>query len=106
MRLKDAGVKLRLEHRAVAQDLQGYDEVILASGVLPRTPAIPGIGHAKVASYVDVVEGRRQPQHLVWRKVSWQAAAVGERGTPVVTGTGLAGKLHLSHGQVYAYGHP
>ena len=65
VRLKQAGVTLRLDHRAVAQDLEGYDEVILASGVLPRTPAIPGIEHAKVASYVDVVEGRRQPGRRV-----------------------------------------
>jgi len=65
VRLKQAGVRLRLDHRAVAQDLEGYDEVILASGVLPRTPAIPGIKHAKVASYVDVVEGRRQPGRRV-----------------------------------------
>ena len=65
VRLAKAGVKLRLDHRAVAQDLQGYDEVILASGVLPRTPAIPGITHAKVASYVDVVEGRREPGRRV-----------------------------------------
>src|SRR4029078_1958339 len=61
VRLKQAGVRLRLDHRAVAQDLEGYDEVILASGVLPRTPAIPGIEHAQVASYVDVVEGRHPP---------------------------------------------
>src|SRR6478672_1393346 len=65
VRLKQAGVRLRLDHRAVAQDLEGYDEVILASGVLPRTPAIPGIEHAKVASYVDVVEGRHQPGRRV-----------------------------------------
>ncbi len=65
VRLAKAGVKLSLDHRAVAQDLHGYDEVILASGVLPRTPAIPGIEHAKVASYVDVVEGRREPGQRV-----------------------------------------
>jgi 2,4-dienoyl-CoA reductase (NADPH2) len=65
VRLKKAGVTLKLDHRAAAQDLEDYDEVILASGVVPRTPAIPGIGHAKVASYVDVVEGRRQPGRRV-----------------------------------------
>jgi 2,4-dienoyl-CoA reductase (NADPH2) len=65
VRLAKAGVKLRLDHRVVAPDLQGYDEVILASGVLPRTPTIPGIEHAKVASYVDVVEGRREPGRRV-----------------------------------------
>jgi 2,4-dienoyl-CoA reductase (NADPH2) len=31
---------------------------VLATGIIPRTPAIPGIGHAKVAGYVDVIEGR------------------------------------------------
>jgi 2,4-dienoyl-CoA reductase (NADPH2) len=65
VRLAKEGVKLKLEHRAIAQDLHGYDEVILASGVLPRMPAIPGIAHAKVASYIDVVEGRRQPGRRV-----------------------------------------
>jgi 2,4-dienoyl-CoA reductase (NADPH2) len=65
VRLAKAGVKLRLGHLAAAADLQGYDEVILASGVLPRTPAIPGIAHAKVVSYVDVVEGRREPGRRV-----------------------------------------
>ena len=65
VRLEKAGVTLKLDHRAAAQDLEDYDEVILASGVVPRTPAIPGIGHAKVASYVDVVEGRRQPGRRV-----------------------------------------
>ncbi len=60
VRLDQVGVKLKLGHRAGAHDLQGYDEVILASGVVPRTPSISGIGHAKVASYVDIVEGRRR----------------------------------------------
>ena len=60
VRLAQLGVTMKLGHRAGAQDLTGYDEVILASGVLPRTPVIPGIEHAKVASYVEVVEGRRQ----------------------------------------------
>jgi 2,4-dienoyl-CoA reductase (NADPH2) len=59
VRLAELGVSVKLDHRAVVADLGGYDEVILASGVTPRTPAIPGIAHPKVASYVDVVEGRR-----------------------------------------------
>jgi 2,4-dienoyl-CoA reductase (NADPH2) len=60
VRLDQVGVKLKLGHRAGAHDLQGYGEVILASGVVPRTPSISGIGHAKVTSYVDIVEGRRR----------------------------------------------
>jgi 2,4-dienoyl-CoA reductase (NADPH2) len=40
--------------------LHGFDDVILATGIVPRTPAIPGIDHAKVASYVEIVDGRRR----------------------------------------------
>jgi 2,4-dienoyl-CoA reductase (NADPH2) len=60
VRLAQLGVDVRLDHHAGAQDLRGYDEVVLASGIVPRTPAIPGIAHAKVASYVDIVEGRKR----------------------------------------------
>ena len=42
---------------ASAADLASgdFDEVVLASGVLPRVPAIPGLDHPKVLSYVDVL---------------------------------------------------
>ena len=35
----------------------GFDEIILATGVTPRTPEIPGHDHAKVLSYLDVING-------------------------------------------------
>lgn len=35
----------------------GYDEVVLATGVTPRTPSIPGVDHPKVKSYGEVIEG-------------------------------------------------
>ena len=55
--LADAGVDVRLNTRATADDLAGYDEVVLATGVLPRRPDIAGIDHPKVLSYVDVLAG-------------------------------------------------
>ncbi|TDO29629.1 2,4-dienoyl-CoA reductase (NADPH2) [Kribbella sp. VKM Ac-2527] len=58
-RLDLTGVKLHLGHRATAADLTGFDELILATGVVPRIPAIPGIDHPKVLSYVDVVRDRK-----------------------------------------------
>ena len=58
-RIERLGVVTRLGHRASAADLAGFDDVLLATGIVPRTPAIPGIDHPKVASYVDVVAGRR-----------------------------------------------
>ncbi|GAB3357121.1 oxidoreductase [Amycolatopsis echigonensis] len=54
-RLEVTGVKVRLGIRATAADLTGFDEVVLATGVTPRVPALPGIDHPKVLSYVDVV---------------------------------------------------
>ncbi len=59
--LELAGVRLRMGHAATVDDLGGgqYDEIVLATGVLPRVPAIPGFDHPKVLSYVDVLLNRR-----------------------------------------------
>ncbi|WP_033290940.1 NADPH-dependent 2,4-dienoyl-CoA reductase [Amycolatopsis jejuensis] len=54
-RLEVTGVKLHLGTRVTATDLTGFDEVVLATGVTPRVPELPGIDHPKVLSYVDVV---------------------------------------------------
>ncbi|MBR9858832.1 MAG: NADPH-dependent 2,4-dienoyl-CoA reductase [Gammaproteobacteria bacterium] len=54
-RLVQAGVELRLNTEASAERLAGFDEVILASGIRPRTPEIDGIDHPKVLSYLDVL---------------------------------------------------
>ena len=55
------GITLRLGQRADAAALQaeGFDEVVVATGISPRTPDIPGIGHAKVISYLDAILGRK-----------------------------------------------
>ena len=51
------GVKLQLNHKVEAQELidAGFDEVIVATGITPRTPGIDGIDHEKVLSYIDVL---------------------------------------------------
>jgi len=53
--LERAGVDLRLGVTAVVDDLRGYDEVVLATGVRPRVPEIDGIDRPNVLSYVDVL---------------------------------------------------
>jgi 2,4-dienoyl-CoA reductase (NADPH2) len=53
--LELTGVKLHLATTADAAALTGFDEVVVATGVTPRMPAIPGIDHAKVMSYVDAI---------------------------------------------------
>lgn len=57
--LELTGVDVRLEHEVTAKELNagGFDRAILATGILPRVPAIDGIGHAKVLSYIDVIKG-------------------------------------------------
>ncbi len=59
--MKNTGVDLRLNTRVDVQALVsgGYDEIILATGIAPRTPAIPGVEHAKVLSYLDVLLERK-----------------------------------------------
>jgi 2,4-dienoyl-CoA reductase (NADPH2) len=54
------GVDVRLNARVDADTLLsgGFDEIVLATGIVPRRVAFPGAGHPKVVSYVDVVEGR------------------------------------------------
>jgi 2,4-dienoyl-CoA reductase (NADPH2) len=59
-RIELAGVTLELNRHAGAGDLAGFDHVVVAAGVVPRIPAIPGIDHPRVASYVDVILGRRE----------------------------------------------
>ncbi len=54
-RLESTGVHQHLSQRVEAADLQGFDEVIVATGVLPRDPKIPGQDHPKVLSYIDVL---------------------------------------------------
>lgn len=60
-RISGTGVRLHLNTRVSAQDLIAgkFDEVILATGVTPRNPRIPGQEHPKVLSYIDVLLGRQ-----------------------------------------------
>ncbi len=60
-RIEKTGVHLHLNERVDAETLlKGhYDEVILATGVSPRNPRIPGQDHAKVLSYVDVLRHKK-----------------------------------------------
>jgi 2,4-dienoyl-CoA reductase (NADPH2) len=62
-RLKELKVDVQLNRRVgvgnPGADLSGFDHVVVATGIVPRTPAIPGIEHPKVTSYIDLLEGRK-----------------------------------------------
>jgi 2,4-dienoyl-CoA reductase (NADPH2) len=53
------GVVVRLGVRASAAELAGYDDVVLATGVTPRIPAIPGIDHPMVLTYAEAITGNK-----------------------------------------------
>ncbi|MTI12458.1 NADPH-dependent 2,4-dienoyl-CoA reductase [Sansalvadorimonas verongulae] len=50
-------VNLQLNTRVTAQELksQGFDDIIIASGVEPRIPKMPGVDHPKVVTYQEVL---------------------------------------------------
>ncbi|MEU3496484.1 NADPH-dependent 2,4-dienoyl-CoA reductase [Kitasatospora cineracea] len=53
--LARTGVELRLGAVVGADELTGWDEVVLATGVTPRTPQIDGVDHPSVLGYLDVL---------------------------------------------------
>ncbi|MEM9343724.1 MAG: NADPH-dependent 2,4-dienoyl-CoA reductase [Pseudomonadota bacterium] len=52
------GVKLRLSTTATPETLAGFDHVVVATGVTPRDPQIPGQDMPHVVSYIDILSGR------------------------------------------------
>ncbi len=58
--LADAGVEVQTDCRAEAGALAAFDEVIVATGVRPRDPAIPGQDLAHVVSYAQLLSGAVQ----------------------------------------------
>ena len=75
-RIQSTGVKLSLGRRMAAPDLEGYDEVVIATGVSPRNPKIPGqdegVARGQVLSYIDVL--------LRSRPVGARVAVIGAGG--------------------------
>jgi len=60
-RIAVTGVDLVLGRRVTAAELvrAGFDEIVVATGVLPRIPEIHGLDHEKVLSYIDVLRHKR-----------------------------------------------
>ncbi|MFB7361383.1 oxidoreductase [Streptomyces hydrogenans] len=55
VQLAEHGIDVRLDTHVSAADLDGYDEVVVATGVTPRDPGIDGQDHPSVLSYLDVL---------------------------------------------------
>ncbi len=88
------GITLRLNTRADAASLkaEGFDEVVVATGIAPRRPALPGIDHPKAVSYIDVILGRAK----VGRKVAIMGAGgIGFDVAELITHEGKSGALDV-----------
>ena len=59
--IKVLGINLHLNELVTVKTLQGkgYDDVVVATGITPRTPPIPGIKHEKVLSYIEVLRDHK-----------------------------------------------
>jgi 2,4-dienoyl-CoA reductase (NADPH2) len=53
-----SGIDVKLNTEATAEALEGFDEVIVATGVVPRDPGIPGQDGPNVLSYIDVLRNK------------------------------------------------
>jgi 2,4-dienoyl-CoA reductase (NADPH2) len=92
------GIALHLNTTVTADRLQaeGFDDVVVATGITPRRPALAGIDHPKVLSYVDVILGRRS----VGRRVAVMGAGgIGFDVTELITHAGTSAALDV---QVFA----
>ena len=69
------GVQVKLNSNVTAEQLADFDEVIVATGVKPRTPRFPGVDHPKVLSYPQVLRGEVQ--------VGQRVAVIGSGGIGV-----------------------
>ena len=67
-------IDLRLNTRVTGDMLknEAYDEIVIATGIAPRTPDIKGINHPKVVPYIDVIQGKA--------KVGKKVAIIGAGG--------------------------
>ncbi len=56
--VKNAGITVKLDADATVDDLAGFDEVVIATGVKPRDPKIAGQDGPNVLTYIDVLRGK------------------------------------------------
>lgn len=72
--LEKHGVDVRLNTTATVAALAAFDEVVIASGVVPRQLALPGADHPSVLSYAEAIE---QPNRVGQRVAVIGAGGIG-----------------------------
>ena len=75
--LKRTGVQVKLNSKASVTELDGFDEIVVATGVLPRIPKFEGLDHPKVVAYNQVLRGEVE--------VGQRVAVIGSGGIGIDT---------------------
>ena len=90
------GVKLHLNTKATVQNLllQGFDEIILATGVRPKKVSFEGANHPKVLNYADVLYRNKPVGHKV---AIVGAGGIGFDMAEFLAQQGVSPSLHVSH---------
>ena len=88
------GIDLRLNTRVQADQLAalGFDEVIVATGIEPRRPSVPGIDHPMVVPYIDAILGRKP---IGKRVAIMGAGGIGFDVAELVSHAGVSGAVDV-----------
>ncbi|WP_027468039.1 NADPH-dependent 2,4-dienoyl-CoA reductase [Deefgea rivuli] len=90
-------VNIQLNQRVSAASLAGkFDEVIVATGVVPRLAKITGIAHPSVVAYPDIISGKVKPKHKI--------AIIGAGGIGVDVADYLVNGLHTGREYLAEWG--
>ncbi|MCI3135175.1 NADPH-dependent 2,4-dienoyl-CoA reductase [Phenylobacterium aquaticum] len=93
-RIEVLGIDLKLNTKVDADQLKagGFDEVIIATGIEPRTPELEGIHHPKAVSYIDVIMGRKP----VGKRVAIMGAGgIGFDVAELITHAGVSASMDI-----------
>lgn len=93
-RIAVLGIDLQLNTEVSAAQLKaaGFDEVIIATGIEPRTPELPGIDHPKVVGYIDAILGRRP---IGKRVAIMGAGGIGFDVAELITHAGVSASMDI-----------
>ncbi|NKI18698.1 NADPH-dependent 2,4-dienoyl-CoA reductase [Spongiibacter sp. KMU-166] len=86
-------ITLRLSTPVSADDLLGWDEVVIATGIKPRTPAIKGITHPMVMSYQEAI---RNPAQVGKRVAILGAGGIGFDVAELLSHAGVSSGLDIN----------
>jgi len=89
------GIDLKLGRRADVAEIEagGFDEVVIATGIEPRTPQLDGIHHPKAVGYIDVITGKAKVGDKV---VIMGAGGIGFDVAELITHAGVSAALDVN----------